>query len=90
MQGKSIRIVGNLITIKNTRTSKGDYMYFGTFLDLDGEWLDTVHFPPVAKRYPFKGKGCYLLQGKTLEEFGFMTLQVSAMWRLENKSMEDG
>ncbi len=88
-KGKTIQIVGNLITIKNTRTSKGDYMYFGTFLDLNGEWLDTVHFPPVAKRYPFKGKGCYLLQGKTLEEFGFMTLQVSAMWRLENKSMED-
>ncbi len=88
-KGKTIQIVGNLITIKNTRTSKGDYMYFGTFLDLEGEWLDTVHFPLVAKRYPFKGKGCYLLQGKTLEEFGFMTLQVSAMWRLENKSMED-
>ena len=87
--GKLITIVGYLITVKNTKTGTGGSMYFGTFLDLEGNWLDTVHFPPVAKKYPFSGKSCYVLQGKPTKEFGFITLEVTSMKRLENKSIED-
>ncbi len=78
-QGREICIFGYLVTAKNTGTSNGEVMQFGTFLDRDGQWLDTVHFPPVAKKYPFRGKGIYRLTGKVTEEFGFYTLEVSEM-----------
>ena len=57
-------------------------MYFGTFLDQAGEWVDTVHFPPVARRYPFRGRGIYKLDGVVKEEFGFLTLEITAQNRL--------
>jgi len=81
-KNKTIQLYGYLVTIKNTRTSGGKRMNFGTFLDQQGQWIDTVHFPPVAKRYPFKGKGIYKLTGKVVEEFNFLTLEISAMKRL--------
>jgi len=77
-----ITIHGYLVTLKNTRTSKGDRMFFGTFLDRVGQWLDTVHFPRVAKMYPFQGRGIYELKGKVVTEFDFITLEVIAMQRM--------
>lgn len=77
-----ITVYAYLVTVKNTRTSNMKRMQFGTFLDYMGEWIDTVHFPPVAKRYPFRGKGIYKLVGKVVEEFGFYTLEVIRMERL--------
>ncbi|WP_282123878.1 DNA polymerase III subunit alpha [Algibacter mikhailovii] len=81
-KNKVITIYGYLVTAKNTSTHKGDRMHFGTFLDQDGQWLDTVHFPPVAKRYPFKGKGVYRITGKVVEEFGFLTIEVIKQERM--------
>lgn len=79
---KTITIYGYLVTVKNTRTSDGKRMYFGTFLDQSGAWLDTVHFPPVAAKYPFRGKGVYAVRGKVVEEFGFLTIEAAALYRL--------
>jgi DNA-directed DNA polymerase III PolC len=76
---KNVTILGYLITIKTTRTSKGDVMQFGTFLDMEGQFIDTVHFPPVAAKYPFRGKGIYTLHGKIVEEFEFYSLEVNRM-----------
>lgn len=87
--GKNIEIAGYLINVKQTYTSKGDKMYFGTFLDSDGFWIDTVHFPPSAKKYPFRGPGCYLLQGKVTEEFDFTSIEIIKMERLETKNRDD-
>ena len=75
--GKTIHICGYLVTVKNTRTSNGKGMYFGTFLE--GDFIDTVPFPPVAVRYPFRGRGIYTLTGKVMEEFGYYTLEVEKM-----------
>lgn len=80
--GKTVVLYGYLITAKRTRTSKGDQMHFGTFLDQSGHWIDTVHFPPVAKKYPFKGKGIYRITGKVVEEFDFLTIEVSKQERM--------
>jgi DNA polymerase-3 subunit alpha len=80
--GKTTTIAGYLVTVKNTGTSKGERMCFGTFLDLDGDWIDTVHFPPALKQFPFTGPGCYLLTGTVTEEYDFTTLEVSIMKRL--------
>lgn len=81
-QNRVVVIYGYLVTVKNTTTSGNKRMQFGTFLDRSGEWIDTVHFPPVAQRYPFRGKGVYKIQGKVVEEFGFYTLEVIGMERM--------
>ncbi len=80
--GKTVRIIGYLITMKDTKTVKGERMGFGTFIDLKGDFLDTVHFPSVAKAYPVRGKGVYLIAGKVTEEFGFYSIEVSSMTKL--------
>jgi DNA polymerase-3 subunit alpha len=51
--GKSIYIEGRLVTVKPTKTVGGKEMNFGTWLDRDGYFFDSVHFPPVVARYPF-------------------------------------
>jgi len=76
---RQLTIYGYLITVKNTGTSNGKRMNFGTFIDIDGRFIDTVHFPPSAIRYPFRGKGIYKMTGKVVEEFGFYTLEVDVM-----------
>ena len=70
------------MAIKNTGTSKGDRMNFGTFDDLEGHFIDTVHFPPSAAKYPFRGRGVYELHGKVVEEFDFQSIEVEAMFKL--------
>jgi len=81
--GKRITIYGYLVTVKRTSTRpKKERMFFGTFLDRSGAWIDTVHFPPIAKRYPFKGKGIYRLVGKVVEEFDYLSMEVSYMERM--------
>ncbi|NND62256.1 MAG: DNA polymerase III subunit alpha [Flavobacteriaceae bacterium] len=79
---KEIMIDGYLVTTKRTSTSNKKTMYFGTFLDLDGDFIDTVHFPPVAAKYKFRGKGVYRICGKVMEEFDCITVEVSKMERL--------
>ncbi|MFH6984444.1 DNA polymerase III subunit alpha [Marinoscillum luteum] len=85
---KVVLVMGYLVATKHTSTSKGDRMYFGTFLDEDGEFIDTVHFPPVTKKFPFTGKGIYLMRGKVMEEFDAISLEVNAMKRLKYMTME--
>lgn len=80
--GQTVKIYGYLVTAKYTKTYKKEVMHFGTFLDRAGHWLDTVHFPPVAKKYPFRGKGVYELTGKVTEEFGFYTIEIMAMEKM--------
>jgi DNA polymerase-3 subunit alpha len=63
--GSNIQTFGYLVSIKQTKTSKGDIMSFGTFLDPTGDFIDTVHFPQVNEKYPFYGKGIYRLTGKS-------------------------
>ncbi len=79
---KTVSIYGYYVTVKNTSTHKGDRMYFGTFLDKTGDYIDTVHFPPVAKKYPFRGKGVYQLTGKVTEEFDCVIIEISSMKKL--------
>lgn len=80
--GRSVRMVGNLVTIKYVRTVKKQIMNFAAFLDAEGEFFDTVHFPPTLKKYPFRGHGIYLLKAKVVEEFGFPSLEVQKMAKL--------
>jgi DNA polymerase III alpha subunit len=80
---KKITLQGYLITLKNTRTSKGESMYFGTFIDHLGYFIDTVHFPPTVKQFPFRGKGIYAITGKVVDEFGFLSIEVQELHKLD-------
>ena len=79
---KTVITYGYYVTVKNTSTHKGDRMYFGTFLDRNGDYLDTVHFPPVARKFPFRGRGVYKLTGKVMEEFDSISIEISSMEKL--------
>ncbi|MBI9068421.1 MAG: DNA polymerase III subunit alpha [Salinivirgaceae bacterium] len=87
--GKKVEIVGNLVQIKRTRTSKGQTMSFGVFIDYNGYWIDTVQFPYTATQYPFRGGGCYLIKGKVMEEFGFISIEASELHRLPNINLDE-
>lgn len=80
--GKTVRMVGDLVTIKYVQTVKREIMHFGCFIDIHGEFFDTVHFPDCLKRYPFTGYGVYLLEGKVVEEFGYPSVEIRKMARL--------
>lgn len=77
-----VTVEGYLITTKTTGTSNGKIMYFGNFLDRDGNFIDTVHFPKIAALYRFRGKGIYEITGKVVEEFDCITIEVSKMKHL--------
>ncbi len=87
--GETVQMIGYLVTIKNTGTSNGKRMHFGTFIDYEGHFIDTVHFPPSAARYPFRGKGIYRLIGKVVEEFDFYSLEVECMEKINYSNLED-
>lgn len=83
--GKGVRMVGHFVALKYVRTSRGETMNFGTFIDVHNHFFDTIHFPPSLAHSPFKGEGSYLMQGKIVEEFGFPSLEVERMDRLPIK-----
>jgi DNA polymerase III alpha subunit len=83
--GKTVRMVGRLVTIKYVKTVKKEIMNFGTFVDYHGNFFDTVHFPDSLKKYPFQGYGIYLILGKVVEEFGYASVEVEKMARLPVK-----
>lgn len=74
--GKVVTVYGYYVTAKRTTTSKGDLMYFGTFVDAKGDHIDTVHFPPIAKKYPIRGRGVYKITGKVMVEFDCVNIDV--------------
>lgn len=76
---KHVHIIGYCVTTKPTSTRAGDPMEFGTFNDREGHVFDTVHFPNVTKRYPFRGRGFYEIKGKVTEDFGVYAIEVSWM-----------
>ncbi len=83
--GRKVRMAGLLVHVKDVRTVRGEWMHFGTWLDVEGEFFDTVHFPATLKQYPFRGPGVYLILGKVTEEFGVTSLETEKMARLEVK-----
>ena len=80
--GKIVTVYGYYVTAKRTGTSKGELMYFGTFVDSNGAHIDTVHFPQSAKKYPFKGRGVYELTGKVTAEFDCVSIEIEKMEKL--------
>jgi error-prone DNA polymerase len=80
--GRTVRLVGHLVTVKYIKTIKKDWMNFGCFIDNEGNFFDTTHFSKSLKNYPFKGSGTYLILGKVVEEFGHPSVEVEKMAKL--------
>ncbi|HMQ07703.1 MAG TPA: DNA polymerase III subunit alpha, partial [Saprospiraceae bacterium] len=80
--GKTVKMTGYYVVRKDVTTVQRKLMNFGTWLDEDGHFFDTTHFPASLIRYPFKGRGIYMLEGKVTEDFGFPSLEVSRMVKL--------
>jgi DNA-directed DNA polymerase III PolC len=74
---KDVQVLGYLVTTKPVNTVNNETMFFGTFIDRNGDWIDTVHFPPVLTRHPLSGKGFYRIIGKVVEEFGVYSIEVT-------------
>ncbi len=80
--GRKVRMLGTLVTRKFVRTVKKEVMNFGTFVDVSGEFFDSVHFPKTLEQYPFRGMGVYLLLGTITEEFGYASITVEKMAKM--------
>lgn len=80
-KNQTVRILAYLISTKQVPTKRGD-MYFGTWIDLDGEYFDTAHFADSLSTYPFLGGGCYLLLGKVQIDYHFPTIVVQKMAKM--------
>ncbi|SEK17967.1 DNA polymerase-3 subunit alpha [Parapedobacter koreensis] len=84
-KGKTIRMVGDFVMDKTLKTKRGDAMKFGTFLDKDGVFFDTVHFPQTLGHYPLRGAGLYLIEGKVIEDFGCLSIEVARCGKMPLK-----
>jgi DNA-directed DNA polymerase III PolC len=86
MNGRRIRMVGHLVTVKYIKTVNNQWMNFGCFIDHTGQFFDTVHFSDSLEKYPFRGSGTYLLMGKIVADFGFQQMEVDKMAKLPVKA----
>ncbi|HQG78260.1 MAG TPA: DNA polymerase III subunit alpha [Bacteroidales bacterium] len=83
--GKRVRMAGHLVTIKYIKTSKGEWMNFGCFIDSEGNFFDATHFSRSLENYPFRGSGTYLILGKVTEDSGFPSLEAEKLAKLPVK-----
>ncbi len=85
---KEVRLLGYFITYKPVTTIKKERMAFGNFIDVNLDWIDTVHFPDSLQLYPLKGSGFYVLVGKVVQDFGVYSVEISKMSKVGYKARE--
>ena len=78
---KQVKMMAYLISRKHVPTKMGA-MYFGTWIDAEGELFDTAHFTNSLKQYPFQGGGCYLLLGTVEVDYHFPTVTIVKMAKM--------
>jgi len=78
---RQVRMLAYLISRKHVPTKRGA-MFFGTWIDAEGEYFDTAHFPNCLEEYPFQGGGCYLLLGTVEVDFHFPTITIHKMAKM--------
>jgi len=83
--GKYITVLAYYIARKGVVTKNRDQMFFGTFVDSNLDWIDTVHFPDSARDYPLHTGGFYRITGKVTDDFGVYTLEAAKMARVGYK-----
>ncbi|WP_220762751.1 DNA polymerase III subunit alpha [Flavobacterium sp. UMI-01] len=78
---KQVKMLAYLISRKQVPTVKGT-MYFGTWIDKEGTYFDSVHFPDNLLQFPFQGGGCYLLLGIVEVDYHFPTITITKMAKM--------
>jgi DNA polymerase-3 subunit alpha/error-prone DNA polymerase len=78
---RQVRMLAYLISRKHVPTKKGS-MYFGTWIDHEGTYFDTAHFPDSLAKHPFQGGGCYLLLGNVEVDYHFPTITILKMAKM--------
>jgi len=78
---QQVKMIAYLVSRKHVPTKMGA-MYFGTWIDANGEFFDTAHFTGSLKEYPFKPGGCYLLLGTVKVDYHFPTITISKMEKM--------
>jgi len=81
-RGKTVSVLAYFIDRKHVTTKKNTEMFFGTFVDADLNWIDTVHFPDAVARFPFHSDGFYKISGKVVSEFGVDSVEVHHMEKI--------
>ncbi|TKK65425.1 DNA polymerase III subunit alpha [Ilyomonas limi] len=84
--GKMVTCIAYFIAHKHAVTKNNDMMYFGSFLDKNLDWIDTVHFPDIAAKYPIHNSGFYKITGKVTEDFGVHSIEVYTMFKVGYKN----
>jgi len=82
-KGRIINCVGWLTALKRVLSSKGKYMLFVSFEDLDG-FYETTFFSGVYDRYGvvLTNRGPYLIKGEVCDDFGFISINVLSIRHL--------
>ncbi|UAY53204.1 DNA polymerase III subunit alpha [Ferruginibacter albus] len=83
--GKTVTTIGYFIEQKVVPTVNRQTMSFTSFLDVDLDWIDTVHFPEAFRNHPVKGRGFYKITGKVVEDFGVFAIEVHKLYKLGYK-----
>lgn len=78
---RQVKMLAYLISRKHVPTKKGS-MFFGTWIDVNGDYFDTAHFPDSLKEYDFQGGGCYLLLGTVEVDYHFPTVTIHKMAKM--------
>lgn len=80
--GKAVTVLVYFIARKHASTKNNEEMFFGTFVDADLDWVDTVHFPDTARKYPLHDSGFYKITGKVTQDFGVYSIEASKLERV--------
>ncbi len=80
--GQRIQVLGYFVTRKDLRTRQGAPMAFGTWLDRDGNYFDTTHFPGAWRHGDLRAGGIYIITGTISADFDFLTVDVERLRRL--------
>ncbi|HEY4155014.1 MAG TPA: DNA polymerase III subunit alpha [Puia sp.] len=84
-KGKTVSALTYFINRKHVVTKYNDEMFFGTFVDSELNWIDTVHFPDSARNFPLHDSGFYRIRGKVAEDFGVYSIEVQQMEKVGHK-----
>lgn len=83
--GKVVTCLVYFIARKHAITKSDEDMFFGTFVDSNLDWIDTVHFPDAAAAYPLHTSGFYLITGKVTEDFGVYSIEARHLTKVGYK-----
>lgn len=85
---KQVKMLAYLISRKHVPIKKKNHpgqkddMYFGTWIDAEGQYFDTAHFPDSLRKFPFKEGGIYLLLGTVEVDYHFPTVTITKMAKM--------